>query len=144
MKYITEINLTCLLPFERKCGYWKNWNYTWGSHWTGVPGCCAKGWQTMVWFISVDQSCLTLCNPVDCSMPGLPVHHQLPEPTQLLSIALVMPSNHLILCHPLLLLPSIFPSIRVFSNESVLPNRWPKYLEFQHQSFQWIFRTDFL
>ena len=57
----------------------------------------------------------------------------------------VMPSNHLILCHPLLVLPSIFPSIRVFSNESVLHIRWP-ILEFQlqHQSFQRIFRTDFL
>ena len=53
---------------------------------------------------------------------------------------------HLILCHPLLLLPSVFPRIRVFSSESVLRIRWPKYWEFQlqHQSFQWIFRTDFL
>ena len=49
---------------------------------------------------------------------------------KLMSIDLVMPSNHLILCHPLLLLPSIFPSIRVFSNESVLPIRWPKYCSF--------------
>ena len=49
---------------------------------------------------------------------------------KLMSIELVMPSNHLILCHPLLLLPSIFPSIRVFSNESVLCIRWPKYLSF--------------
>ena len=58
----------------------------------------------------------------------------------------VVPSNHLILCCALLLLPSIFPSIRVFSNESALRIRWPKVLEFQlqHQSFQWIFRTDFL
>ena len=65
---------------------------------------------------------------------------------KLMSIELVMPSNHLILCHPLLLPPSIFPSIRVFSNESVLHMRWPKYWEFQlqHQFFQWIFRTDFL
>ena len=54
------------------------------------------------------------------------------------SIESVMPSNHLVLCHPLLLLPSIFPSIRVFSNESVLRIRWPKYWSFQlqHQSFQ--------
>ena len=57
-------------------------------------------------------------------------HHQLPEFTQLMSMALVMPSNHLILCHPLLLLPSIFPSMRVFSNESVLHIRWPKYWSF--------------
>ena len=65
---------------------------------------------------------------------------------KLISIELVMLSNHLILCHPLLLLPSIFPNIRVFFNESVVCIRWPKYLEFQlqHQSCQWIFRTDFL
>ena len=64
---------------------------------------------------------------------------------KLTSIKLVMPSNHLILCRPLLFPPSIFPSIRVFSNESVLHIRWPKYWrsQLQHQSFQWIFRTDF-
>ena len=58
----------------------------------------------------------------------------------------VIPFNHLILCWPLLLPPFIFPSIRVFSNESVLHIRWPEVLEFQlqHQSFQWIFRTDFI
>ena len=67
---------------------------------------------------------------MDCSMPGLPVHHQLPEFTRLMSIELVMSSNHLNLCHPLLLLPSIFPRIRVFSNESVLRIRWPKYWSF--------------
>ena len=76
---------------------------------------------------SVAQSCLTLCDPMDCSMPGFPVHHQLLELTQLMSIKLVMPSNHLILCCPLLLLPLIFPSIRVFSNESTLHMWWPKY-----------------
>ena len=64
---------------------------------------------------SVTQSCLTLYSPMDCSMPGLPVHHQLLEVTQLMSIESVMASNHLILCQPLLLLPSIFPSISVFS-----------------------------
>ena len=67
---------------------------------------------------------------MSCSTPGLPVQHQPPEPTQLMSIELVMPSNHLILCRPLLLLPSIFPSIRVFSNESALHIRWPKYWSF--------------
>ena len=62
------------------------------------------------------------------SMPGLPVHHRsLPKP---MSIESVMPSNHLILCRPLLLLPSIFPSIRVFSNESALHIRWSKYWSF--------------
>ena len=64
------------------------------------------------------------------STPGLPVHHQLPEFTQTHPIESVMPSSHLILCHPLLLLPSIPPSIRVFSNESTLHMRWPKYWSF--------------
>ena len=67
---------------------------------------------------------------MDCSRPGLPVHHQLLEIAQTLVHELVMPSNHLILCHPLLLLPSIFPSIRFFSKESVLCIRWPKYWSF--------------
>ena len=63
---------------------------------------------------------------MDCSIPGFPIHYQLLELTQ----TSVMPSNHLILCRPLLLLPSIFPSIRVFSNESFPPIRWPKYWSF--------------
>ena len=63
---------------------------------------------------------------------------------KLLSIQSVMPSNHLILCHPLLRPPSIFPSIRVFSNESALRIRWPKGLEFQLQPFQWTPRADLL
>ena len=79
---------------------------------------------------SVAQSCPTICDPMNCSMPGLPVHHQLPEFIQTHSIESVMPSNHLILCHPLLLPPSIFSSIRVFSNESALCMRWPKYWSF--------------
>ena len=75
---------------------------------------------------SVTQSCLTPCDPMDCSTSGLPVHHQLLDLTQLTSIESVMPSSHFILCPPLLLLPSIFPSIRVFSNESALLIRWPR------------------
>ena len=63
-------------------------------------------------------------------MPGFPVHHQLPERAQIYVHESVMPSNHLILCCPLLLLPSILPSIRVFSKESVLHIRWPKYWSF--------------
>ena len=63
-------------------------------------------------------------------MPGLPVLHHLPELAQLMSIELVMPSNHLILSRPLLLLPSVFPSIRIFSNESALYIRWPRYWRF--------------
>ena len=71
----------------------------------------------------VSQSCLTLCNPMDCSTPGFPVLRQL----KFMSIESVMPSNHIVLYCPLPLLPSIFPSIRVFSNELVLHIRWPKY-----------------
>ena len=81
-------------------------------------------------FSSVAQSCPALCDPVDCSTPGFPVHHELLELTQTLSTELVMPSNHLFLCHPLILLPSIFPSVRVFSSESVLHIKWPKYWSF--------------
>ena len=67
---------------------------------------------------------------MDCSTPGFPVHHQLRSLLKLMSIESVMPSNHLILCCPLLLPPSIFPSIRVFSKESVLLIRWPKHWSF--------------
>ena len=67
---------------------------------------------------------------MDCSRPGFPVHHQLLELAQLMSINLLMPSNHLILCRPLLLLPSIFPSNKIFSNDAVLCIRWPKYWSF--------------
>ena len=67
---------------------------------------------------------------MDCSTPGLPVHHQLPKFTQTDIHELVTPSNHLILHRSLILLPSIFPSIRVFSNESVLRIRWSEYWSF--------------
>ena len=66
---------------------------------------------------------------MNCSTPGLPVHHQLPEFTQT-HVHRVGDAIHLILCRPLLLPPSIFPSIRVFSNESALHIRWPKYWSF--------------
>ena len=79
---------------------------------------------------SVAQSCLTLCNPMKHSMEAsLSITNSQSLP-KLMSIESVMPSNHLILCHPLLLPPSIFPSIRVFSNESSLHIRWPKYWSF--------------
>ena len=64
------------------------------------------------------------------STPGLPVHHQRPDLLKLMSIESVMPSSHLILCRPLLLLPPIPPRIRVFSNESTFLMRWPKYWHF--------------
>ena len=83
-----------------------------------------------VQFSSVAQSCTTLCDLMNRSTPGLPVHHQLPEFTQTHVRCVGEPSNHLILCCPLLLLPSIFPTIRVFSNESALRIRQPKYWSF--------------
>ena len=96
---------------------------------------------------SVTQSCLTAAPWTAALLASLSftVSSSL---LKLMSIESVMPSNHLILCRPLLLLPSIFPSIRVFSNESALRIRWPEVLEvevrLQHQSFQGIFRVDFL
>ena len=80
---------------------------------------------------SVAQSCLILCDPMDCSTPvpqfAQTISHSL---LKLMSIESVMPSSHLILCRPLPLLPSVFLNIRVFSNESVLLIRWPKYWSF--------------
>ena len=81
-------------------------------------------------FSSVSQSCPTLCNPMYCSRQTSLSITNSQSLLKLMSIESVMPSNHLILCRPLLLPPSIFPSIRVFSNESVLPIRWPKYWSF--------------
>ena len=81
-------------------------------------------------FSSVAQLCPTFCNLMDGSTPGLLSVTNSRSPPKLMSIESVIPSNHLILCHPLLLPPSIFPSIRVFSNESVLRSRWPKYWSF--------------
>ena len=89
-----------------------------------------KRWQEYTEFSSVAQLCPTLCDPMNRSTPGLPVHHQLLEFTQTHVQQVSMPSNHLILCCPLLLLPSNFPNVRVFSNESVLHIRWPKYWSF--------------
>ena len=87
-------------------------------------------WLHSVQLSSVTQSCLTLCNPMDCStQASLSITNSWSLP-KLMSIESVMPSNHLILCCPLLLLPLVFPSIRVFSNESALFIRWPKYWSF--------------
>ena len=84
-----------------------------------IPCCC-----------SVTQWYPTLWDPTYCSTPGFPVLHHLPEIAQTHVHRLSDASNHLILCRPLLLLPSIFPSIRVFSNESAVCIRRPKYWNF--------------
>ena len=110
----TKNSLKCFLKFL------KSW------HREIFPGCQhSVALRCSVPYISVSQLCPTLCDPTDFSTPGLPVHHQL----KLMSIESVMPSNHLTLCCPLFP-PSIFPSIRVFSNEWVLCIRWPKYWSF--------------
>ena len=108
-----------------------------------------------VQFSSVAQSCLTLCDPMNRSTPWITAHQaslSINNSQSLLkpmSIEAVMPSNHLILCHPLLLPPSIFPGIRVFSNELVLLIRWSKYWSFSFSispsnQYSWLisFRID--
>ena len=81
-------------------------------------------------FSSVSQSCLTLCDSKDCSMPGFLSFTNSQSLLKFMSIESMMPSSHLVLWHPFFLLPSIFSSIRVFSKESVLCIRWPKYWSF--------------
>ena len=91
---------------------------------------CLSNYSQAVQFSSVAQLCLTIGDPTDCSMPPFPVHHKLPEVAQIMSFKSVMPSNHLMVCSSLFLMPSVFPNIRVFSKESVLWIRWPKYWSF--------------
>ena len=90
------------------------------AHVSSVIICCC----------SVAKSCLTLCDPIGWQLARLPCPSRLPELAQTMCTESVVPSNHLILCRPLLLLLSVFPSIRVFSSESALHNRWPKYCSF--------------
>ena len=88
------------------------------------------GWVLSNQFSSAAQSCLTLCDPINCSTPRLPVHHQLPEFNQT-HVHQVSDAIQPSLCRPLLLLSPIPPRIRVFSNESPLRMRWPKYWSFR-------------
>ena len=83
--------------------------------------------MNMFFCYSFAKSCSNLCDPMSCSTPGFPVLHQSLNLLKLMSVESVMPSNQLVLCP---LLPSIFPSIRVFSNEPALSIRWPKYWSF--------------
>ena len=91
----------------------------------------AKWFSYTYQFSSVTRSYPNLWDPVDCSTPGFLSITNSQSLLKLISIKLMMPSNHLTLCHPLLLLPSILPSIRVFLNESILHIRWPKYWSFR-------------
>ena len=96
---------------------------------------------TTCYCCSVTQLGPTVCDPMDCSMPGFPVLQYIPELLKFMSTESVMPSNHL-LCHSLLLLPSIFPSNRVFSDESALHIRWTNYWSFVilwNRPFSWVY-----
>ena len=100
-------------------------------------------------FSSVAQSCVTLCDPIDHSTPGFSAITNSQSLLKLTSFESVIPSNHLILCHPFLLLTSICPIIRVFSNESALCIRWPRYWSFSispSNEYSWLisFRIDCL
>ena len=97
------------------------WSNSWKIQWTQESN------NNSVSFSSVAQLCLTLCTPWTAPCQASLSITNSRSLLKLTSSESVMPSNHLILCHPLHLLPSIFPRIRVFSNESVLPIRWPKY-----------------
>ena len=92
--------------------------------------CSLNSWlltdSSLLGYCLVAKSCPALWDPMNCSTPGFPVLHYLLKLLKLMSVESVMPSNHLI-CHPFLLLPSIFPSIRAFSKESAVCIRWPKY-----------------
>ena len=103
-----------------RCVGWScipRWRTCTGSPWTGTP---LSDLESVLCCCSVAQSCPTLCHPMDCSMPGFPSFTISPSVLKLMVIGSMMPSSHLILCCPLLLLPSVFPSIRVFSNKSML------------------------
>ena len=104
--------------------------YLFFSFW--LTSLCIIGFRFihLIQFSSVAQSCPTLCDPMNCSTPGLPVHHHLPEFTQTHVHRLGDANHHLILSRPLLLLTSIPPSIRVFTSESNRHRRWPKYWSF--------------
>ena len=84
-------------------------------------------YTVLIYCCSVTKSCPTVCDPMDYSMPGFPIFRSL---LKLMSIESVMPSNQLVLCRPLLLLPSTFPSIRAFSSKSAVCIRWTKYWSF--------------
>ena len=126
--FICSVSLACLwssvFSLEHSSGYLTS--RTWAVlKTTGLVLC-----RMFIYCCLVTKSCLTLCDPMDCSMQGFPVVCYLLEFAQTHVLWVSDAFNHLILCHPLLLLPSIFPSIRVFSSELALRIRWPMYWSF--------------
>ena len=127
LKFQTSLECQCIL--------WINMKQRRESQGTGLSSCHEST-------CSVTQSCPTHCDPINCSTPGFPVLHHLSELAQT-HVELVMISNYL--CYLLLLLPSIFPRIEVFSNESALHNRGPKYWSFSsNESTKYNLKTTFL
>ena len=118
-------NKLCLLQTKHSE---KEWNIK-AVQFSAVQSLSCVQFYVTPW-TAFSQLCPVLCDPMNCSTPGLPVYHQLLEFIQTHVHKSVMPSSHLILCLPLLLLPPIPPSIKVFSNESTLRMRWPKYWGF--------------
>ena len=117
------------------CWFWKFLNYKTSNFlWSNLIVFYWKTVNPVVMFSSVAQSCLTVCDPMDCSILGFSVLHYLPEFGQT-HVHRVSDAIQLILCCPLLLLPSTFPCIRVFSSKSAFHIWWPKYWSFQLQSF---------
>ena len=128
------LQLISSAPPEKSSGWRTLRNSAQGGGWWALGGGGRGNWQntisdSSVHFSSVPQSCTALCDLMDCSTPGFPVHHQLPELAQTHVYWVGDAIHHLILCRPLLL-PSSFPSIRVFSNELALHIRWLKYWSF--------------
>ena len=113
------------ISFSKVHGVVKSWS--WLGDWTTTLGLQQNVPEAIVHVVVQSPSHVWLHNPMDHSTPGFPVPHHLLEFRQVISIESAMQSNHLILCHPLLLLPSIFPSIKVFTIDSVPHIRWPKY-----------------
>ena len=125
------VTMDCSLPGSSVHGIFQARVFVGGHTWPKGTNIIRPITQSlMTWNCSHAQLCPALCDPMDYSTPGFSVHHHLQELAQILSIKSVMSSNHLILCCPLLLLPSILPGIRVFSNESAVHIRWLKYWSF--------------
>ena len=141
--YILIVTLWCRVPFHR-CGNWGLGRFGTLTKITQVVSSVTEIQDNVVYIAacslsvlhltlvccSVAKSCPTVCDPMGYSTSGFPVPHHLLEFAQVHVHCIMMPSSHVFLFHPLLLLPSVFPSIRIFSNESSLCIRWPKYWSF--------------
>ena len=133
----TTLIILLFMPYIKigtiKCQKAKKTRWVQSRGWLWAQGMCHRSDGAVIEFLrkcSVTQSCPNLCDPMDFIMPVFPVFTIFWSLLKLMSIESVMPCNYLILCRPLFLLPSVFPSSRVFSNESALHIRRPKYCSF--------------